>query len=456
MKPWRPEGSSRVIAYFSMEYGLDQSLPMYSGGLGVLSGDHLKTASDLGIPLVGIGLLYRQGFFRQYLNADGYQQESYPENDWYNMPVHRCLDSNGKPLRITVKVDGMDIIIAIWRIDVGRVNLYLLDTNLPENGDDIRNITATLYSGDNNLRIRQEILLGVGGVQALKALAIEPAVFHMNEGHSAFLALERIRILMTGHGLSFDEARQVVWATNVFTTHTPVPAGNERFEEELIKRYLSSYVEKMGLTWDRFMAFGRENPDNTDEQFCMTVFALRFAAHCNAVSALHGDITRDMWKALWPGVPIQEIPIRHITNGVHTRTWIAHDLRNLLDRYFGPRFQEEPHDIEMWDRISRISDEELWRTHERRRERMVAYIRDRVAHQMRRRGVPASQLDWSRDVLSPYALTVSFARRFATYKRGNLLLRDPDRLIKLLSDNERPLQLVFAGKAHPTIILVKN
>lgn len=446
---WYDDREDGTVAYFSMEYGLDKSLPIYSGGLGVLSGDHLKTASDMGLPLVGVGLLYRQGYFEQYLNADGFQQESYPENDWYSMPVERCSEEDGSPVTVTVPVGDSDVTATVWKTKVGRVPLYLLDTNIPENEESDRVITATLYGGDRETRIRQEIVLGVGGVRALERLGVAPSVYHMNEGHSAFLALELTRRHMDRDDLDFETALQAVQASNVFTTHTPVPAGNERFEGELMKRYFEHLADELGLDWERFMALGRENPEDTNEQFCMTVLALRCSAFRNAVSELHGKVSRNMWNRIWPGLPEIEIPIGHVTNGVHPRTWISHDKLDLLDRYFGPRFYDEPANLSIWSRMERISDEELFRTHDRRRERLVALVREQVRRQLGRRGATSSELAQAEDMLSPYALTISFARRFATYKRGTLLFRDPDRLIRLLSDPDRPVQLIFAGKAHP-------
>ena len=430
---WKPLPDGMCVAYFSMEYGLDQCLPMYSGGLGVLSGDHLKTASDLGLPMIGVGLLYRQGYFRQYLSADGYQQETYPEYDWHNMPVHQVSDANGRQMRITVDLAGKTVYACVWKITVGKVALYLLDTNVPENAPEHREITATLYGGDRDTRIQQEIILGIGGVRLLKQLGIEPSVYHINEGHSAFLSLERVRMLMAEKQLTFSEASQFVWSTSVFTTHTPVPAGNERFAPELMEVYFSGFAEILGLSWDEFLAIGREHPDDKNEAFCMTVLALRLAAHANGVSKLHGEVSRHMWRNIWPGLVASEIPISHITNGVHPRTWIAHEMLATMDRYFGPRFQDEPFNLSLWERVHRVSDEELWRSHERRREHMVAFIRQRE----------------DANVLSPSVLTITVARRFATYKRSHLLLRDPDRLIRLLTDKERPIQLIFGGKAHP-------
>jgi starch phosphorylase len=446
---WYKDGGKDIVGYFSMEYGLDVSLPIYSGGLGVLSGDHLKSASDLGLPLVGVGLLYRQGYFQQYLNPDGFQLEVYPENDWYTMPVQPCRDAAGAPVKVTVDVGETQVAAQVWEVRVGQTPLYLLDTNIEENPPAERVITATLYGGDRDMRIRQEILLGVGGIRALKALGLNPAVTHMNEGHSAFLALERVRGLMKEKGVGFEEAAQAVWATSIFTTHTPVPAGNERFAPELMARYFRRFAGELGLSWREFLALGRERPEDEQESFCMTVLALRLSSCANGVSALHGRTTRSMWSGLWPGLPVDEVPIKAITNGVHPRTWIGHDMVELLDRYLGPRFREDPTNPDVWERIEKISDEELFRTHERRKERLVAFARDRLRQQLTRRGTTEAELSQAEDALSPYALTICFARRFAAYKRANLLLADRERLVRLLTDPERPVQLIFAGKAHP-------
>lgn len=446
---WYHGSKKDVVAYFSMEYGMDVSLPIYSGGLGILSGDHMKTSSDMGLPLVGIGLLYRQGYFQQYLNADGYQQESYPENDWYNMPVERKNDKSGNAIKISVDLAGRVLTAQIWEVKVGRSSLYLLDTNIEENAPDLRNVTATLYGGNSETRIQQEILLGIGGIRALRALGINPAATHMNEGHSAFLGLERIREIMTEKGFSFAEAKEVLWATNIFTTHTPVPAGNERFEIELMSKYFNSWTQILGISWKEFLGLGREKIEDDHETFCMTVLALKLAAYSNGVSRLHGRVSREMWQGLWPNLPLDEVPIGYVTNGVHAKTWLASSMNDLLDRYFGPQFESNPTDLEIWNRMDRISDEELWRTHERRRERLVAFARDRIRQYMKRTGAVERKIQQAEDALSPYALTIAFARRFATYKRGNLLLRDPERLLRLVRDSERPIQLIFAGKAHP-------
>jgi len=446
---WYRGSHKDVVAYFSMEYGMDSSLPIYSGGLGILSGDHMKTSSDMGLPLVGIGLLYRQGYFKQMLNADGFQQESYPENDWYNMPVERKNGKDGQPLKISVDLAGRQAVAQIWEVKVGRSSLYLLDTNIEENTQDIRNITAALYGGDKETRMQQEILLGIGGIRALRALGINPAATHMNEGHAAFLGLERVREIMTEKGFTFEEAREAIWPTNIFTTHTPVPAGNERFDIPMMEKYFRSWPQILGISWKDFIGLGRVYPGDERETFCMTVLALKMAAYANGVAKLHGVVSRDMWKGLWPSLPLNEVPIGHVTNGVHSRTWISSGMLDLLDRYFGPHFEDKPTDLKIWDRMDRISDEELWRTHERRRERLVAFVRERIREQHKRTGADERHIRQAEDALSPSALTLCFARRFATYKRGNLLLRDPERLLRLVKDSERPIQLIFAGKAHP-------
>ncbi len=453
---WYRGSKKNTIAYFSMEYGLDVSLPIYSGGLGVLSGDHLKSASDLGLPLVGVGLLYQQGYFQQYLNADGFQQESYPENDWYNMPVRKVTDADGNEVKISVQLSESRVVARVWEVKVGRISLYLLDANLDENSEANRAITATLYGGDREMRIKQEILLGIGGLRALRAMDINPAVTHMNEGHSAFLGIERIREYMQLHGLNRHEAIQAIWPTNIFTTHTPVPAGNERFGIDLMHKYFHAITDGTGFSWDEFIALGRENPEDVQEPFCMTVLAIRLSAYNNGVSELHGAVSRDMWKQIWPELPVSEVPITHITNGVHTRSFLSPELKDLLDRYFGPRFYDEPTYIDIWDRMNRVSDEELWRIHEMRKNQLVTFTRDRLKRQLTRRGASQSQVVHADEVLSPYTFTISFARRFATYKRATLLFRDPDRLRRLLTNPDRPVQIIFAGKAHPHDIPGKN
>jgi len=453
----RQHGAERdfLVAYFSTEYGLDAGLPIYSGGLGVLSGDHLKTASDLGLPMVGIGLLYQKGYFRQVLNPDGWQGETYPDNDWYNMPVHQERDSQGRPRMIHVDLAGETVAVRIWRVQVGRTPLLLLDTNLPENPPPQREVTSTLYGGDREMRIRQEVILGVGGVRALREMGHEPSVFHMNEGHSAFLVLERLRHLVREQGLSLDAAMEVVRATSVFTTHTPVPAGNEVFDQELVLRYLGPLAREVGMSPERLLAMGRDGPQS-GTSFGMTVLALHTAAFSNGVSALHGEVAREMWKDLWPGLPAAEVPLRHVTNGIHTRTWVSHDMADLFLRYLGPRWSEDPGDAALWDPVSTIPDSELWRVHEVRKERLVFFVRKRMSAQVRRQGAGLAAQTAAMEVLDPAVLTLGFSRRFATYKRAGLLFRQPDRLVRLLTNADRPVQIVFAGKAHPQDLPAKE
>jgi len=437
------------VAYFSAEFGLTECLSIFAGGLGVLAGDHLKSASDLGLPLVGVGLLYQQGYFRQYLNEAGWQQEDYEDNDFYTLPLVLERRANGAPLTVEVSYPGRQVIAQVWRAQVGRVSLYLLDTNIPANRPGDRDITDQLYGGDLEMRIQQEIMLGIGGYRALEALGLAPVVYHMNEGHSAFLALERVRRLMETQSLSFAEAREAASAGLIFTTHTPVPAGQDYFPPDLMDRYFGDYARSLGLSRRDFLALGRQNPDHDGEPFCMTVLALRMAAYSNGVGRLHGQVSRRMWRGIWPGVPEDEVPIGHVTNGVHFRSWISHEMDQLYDRYLGPRWREEPADREVWQRAEHIPAEELWRTHARRRERLVAFARRRLRAQLEQRGASRAEIEAADEVLDSEVLTIGFARRFATYKRATLLLRDPERLVRILNDPDRPVQIIFAGKAHP-------
>jgi starch phosphorylase len=444
------DGSPLTIAYFSAEFGLTECLSIFAGGLGILSGDHLKSASDLGIPVVGVGLLYQQGYFRQYLNQAGWQQESYEDNDFHNLPITPVCRADGTPLTVQVEYPTCSVAAQIWRVQVGRIPLYLLDTNIAVNqrAED-REITDQLYGGDRETRIKQEIMLGIGGYRALQALGIEPTVYHMNEGHSAFLALEHIRHLMEARRLAFPEARTLASASLVFTTHTPVEAGHDYFSPDQMDRYFGDYTQHLGLSKADFLSLGRSLSSGAQSDFCMTILALRLSSHSNGVSKLHGDVSRKMWQGLWPAVPIDEIPIRHITNGVHFRSWTSEEMNQLYDRYFGPRWREEPADSEVWDRVHSIPAQELWRTHERRRERLVAWARHWVRLQRLRRGAPEHEIEAAEEILDPDALTIAFARRFATYKRATLVLRDLPRLQRILSNSQYPVQLIFAGKAHP-------
>ena len=444
------EPKNFTIAYFSAEFGLAECLRTYSGGLGMLAGDHLKSASDLGLPLVGVGLLYQEGYFRQYLNADGWQNELYPLNDFANMPVSLERNKNGDPVTVALDFPQGQVRAQIWRVQVGRVPLFLLDTNIPSNTLPERDITDRLYGGDRELRIKQEIVLGIGGIRALSALGIQPDVCHMNEGHSAFLALERIRVLMLERKLSFAEAREACAAGNLFTTHTPVPAGIDVFAPDLVDSYFGSYYPSLGLNRDEFLALGRREPRDQNEPFSMAILALHLAARANGVSQLHGVTSRRMWQGVWPNVPTNEVPIDSITNGVHVATWVASpDLTGLYERYLGPAWVEDPAVQAVWDAVERIPSEELWRIHERRREQLVSFARQRLQEQFQRRGAADVDIAAAGEVLNPEALTIGFGRRVASYKRGLLLFRDRERLARILGDRERPVQMIIAGKAHP-------
>jgi starch phosphorylase len=437
------------VAYFSAEFGIHESIPIYSGGLGLLAGDHLKSASDLGLPLVGVSLMYRQGYFRQYMNNEGWQQETYPENDFYNLPLIAEKDSAGKPLVVSVPFPNREVYAKVWRIQVGRVPLYLLDCNLPQNKAEDREITAQLYGGDLENRIKQELVLGVGGYRAIRALGFRPTVCHMNEGHSAFLALERIRYAMDLNGMTMPEAKEMVAAGNVFTTHTPVPAGNDRFPPAYIDTYLQYYLQKLNITKTELMSLGREIVTDANESFCMTVLALKLSNVSNGVSKLHGSVSRKMWKRIWPDVPDAELPITHITNGIHTGFWIAPELALLFKRYLGCNPAERPCDHTYWNKIDKVPDGELWRTIERNRQQLIVFARQRLKVQLERRGALPREIAMASEVLDPEALTIAFARRSATYKRGTLIFRDLDRLARIVNNKHHPVQFLFSGKAHP-------
>lgn len=441
-------------AYFSAEFGLVDCLPIYSGGLGVLAGDHLKSASDLGLPLVGVGLLYQEGYFAQYLTNDGWQQERYPINDFYNMPLHLERNPDGSELRIAVDYPGRVVYARIWRVQVGTVPLYMLDTNIEPNNSYDHDITDELYGGDIDMRIDQEMMLGIGGIKMLQALGLKPTVYHMNEGHSAFLTLERIRMMMQEDALTFDQAKQVAQASQVFTTHTPVPAGIDLFPPDKIMHAVGHYATSFGLSREEFLALGRENTGDLAAPFSMAVFAIRMASSINGVSQLHGQVSREMFSHLWPHVPLNEVPISAITNGVHARSCVAKSTQELYDRYLGPSWSDAPADMPLWERVKAIPDEELWRNHERCRSELVVFIRERLTKSLRDRGASATEIATAQEVLDPSVLTIGFARRFATYKRATLFLRDVQRLFKLLNDPDHPnhkrkIQFVTAGKAHP-------
>ncbi|HEY6697694.1 MAG TPA: alpha-glucan family phosphorylase [Acidimicrobiales bacterium] len=438
----RGESPLQLVAYFSPEFGIAEAVPQYSGGLGVLAGDHLKSSSDLGVPLVGVGLLYRHGYFRQSLDADGWQQERYPLLDPHVMALRPCTD-----VRVSVDIAGVPLVAQVWQANVGRVPLYFLDADVDDNPDDVRAVTDRLYGGDVEHRLRQEILLGVGGVRALQAVGVEAQVFHTNEGHAGFLGLERIRQLVSDQGLSYAEAIEAVRAGCIFTTHTPVPAGIDRFPRELMDKYFSGWCTEVGVGVDDLMALGHRPGEAPDERFNMAVMGLRLAGRSNGVAQLHGEVSRRMFADLWPDIPADETPIISITNGVHAHTWVSPEMADVFTRHVLPDWDEAG--PAAWDQIFEMPDDELWRAREQGRERLVAFVRRRLREGARARGLAGSDVAWADEVLDPRVLTVGFARRFATYKRGTLLLSQPDRLKALLLSPDRPIQLVFAGKAHP-------
>jgi glycogen phosphorylase len=437
------------VAYFSAEFGLHESVPEYSGGLGVLAGDHVKSASDLGIPLVGVGLFYGQGYFRQWLDGNGWQQEEYLQTEVNHMPMELAIGESGQPVTVQIETRSGAIYAKVWRMKVGRCDLLLLDSNVDGNAPEDREVTSRLYGGDGRTRIRQELLLGVGGFRALRAMGITPGVLHLNEGHSGFAVLEAIRIRMLEEGLNFDQASARVYREVVFTTHTPLPAGHDRFSVDLIEEHLGPLRETLGLSPARFMELGREHPDNRDEEFCMTVLGLKLSRRANAVSALHGEVSRAMWTGLFPGKSEDAVPIGHITNGVHVPTWLAPQMFRLYDRHLGTGWHDHSSQARIWEGIENVDDGELWETHLNLKSQMLEFVRRRAVKQAERRGESPATLQRLADVLSPDALTIGFARRFATYKRANLILADIQKLASMVSDPNRPVQFVFAGKAHP-------
>jgi glycogen phosphorylase len=440
---------SKPVAYFSAEFGLHESVPIYSGGLGVLSGDHIKSASGLGVPLVAIGLFYDQGYFKQHLDLDGYQREEYLDTKVENLPMEPALGADGRPITVTIDTRSGQLLAKVWLMHVGRIKLYLLDCDVESNRPEDQKLTSRLYGGDHRTRIRQELVLGVGGVRALKALGITPGVYHLNEGHSAFATLEAIRERMADDGLSFDEALRDVAQHTVFTTHTPVPAGHDRFDGHLIEEHLGPLREQLRISYDQLMGLGRVEPHNQGEPFCMTVVALKLSRRANAVSSLHGHVSRRMWANLWPWRVEEEVPIGHITNGVHLPSWLAWQMRQLYDRNFPVDWIRRMGEPEVWQGIYQVDPGELWETHYALKNLMLAFARRRVSRQCRRRGESDDAVEAARNMLDPNVLTIGFARRFATYKRADLLLSDLDRFCALLSDKDRPIQVIFAGKAHP-------
>jgi len=442
-----PELRHRPVAYFSMEFGLHETLPIYAGGLGILSGDHTKEASDLGLPFVAIGFFYTEGYFTQRITDDGWQEPVYISHPFEDLPVIPVLQQDGSPLTISVYLAGREVYIRLWEVHVGRVPLYLLDTNVEQNSPKDRLLSARLYGSDPDLRVSQEILIGIGGVRALRNLGYNPSVWHMNEGHAAFMVLERIyERLQTG--CTFAEAEELVRRDNIFTTHTPVPAGNDEFPAWIVDKYFSQLWVELGLDRDQFINLARHTVEWGDA-FSMPALALRFSASRNAVSELHGRVSRKMWHFLWPQLQEDDVPITHITNGVHTGTWLARRLKMLFDRFLGTDWLEHVDDPDVWELVNNIPDEQLWMVRRHLKRKLAAYMRERARTRWVQGGWHPVQVVAGGVLLDPYALTIGFARRFAPYKRANLILQDIPRLLKLVNNPEKPVQIIFAGKAHP-------
>jgi starch phosphorylase len=440
---------SKPVAYFSAEFGIHESVPIYSGGLGVLSGDHIKSASGLGVPLVAVGLFYDQGYFKQELDQEGYQQERYVDTKVDVLPMEPALGRNQEPIMVSIDTRDGKLLAKVWLMRVGRISLYLLDCDVDGNSPEDRELTSRLYGGDQRTRIRQELVLGVGGARALRALRIVPGVYHLNEGHSTFSTLEAIRQRMLDDGVGFDDALRDVAQHTVFTTHTPVPAGHDRFDGSMIEEHLGPLRDQLGISFQQLMGLGRVEPQNESEPFCMTVLGLKMSRRANAVSALHGHVTRRMWAHLWPWRVEEEIPIGHITNGVHTPSWLAHQMQQLYDRTLGSDWQQRMGNPQVWRAIYNVDPGELWEIHNALKNLLIEFVRRRLSRQCLRRSESEDVVEAARKALDPSALTIGFARRFATYKRADLFLFDPDRLARLLNNAQRPVQFIFAGKAHP-------
>ena len=444
--PFQP---GETIAYFSMEFGLHESLPLFAGGLGILAGDHLKAASNLTLPLVGIGLMYRQGYFRQFLNQEGWQQEAYPETDLYNLPVERIKDSAGNDITISIQGPEGPIHAMVWKIMVGRIALYLMDTNIAENSAGAREITSRLYASDAKIRLAQEMLLGIGGMKTLEAMGIKTKVLHMNEGHSAFASLQRLAQIIADHNLDLKTAIEIIPRTTVFTTHTPVAAGHDEFAVDLVRPYLRQFEERLGISTDEILSWGRPEGSNVNAPLSMFILALHMSAYCNGVSRLHGSVARRMWSFVWPERPEEEVPIAYVTNGTHIPSFISQEFAYLFDRYLGPGWNLSSRKPENIHRIDEIYDQELWRGHEMNRSNLVRTCREQLVKQYARRNAPRNILQAVETALDQDALTIAFARRFATYKRATLLLQDEKRLMSIINNSKYPVQFIFAGKAHP-------
>ncbi len=445
-----PNEKNDVIAYFSAEYGLDETVPIYSGGLGILSGDHLKSASDLGVPLVAVGLLYKNGYFHQKIDKFGNQQSIYKDIDLMHLPISPVNDEKGDELKVLLKLPSKNLYLKVWQINVGRVKLYLLDSDIPENTDEMyRNITLRLYGGDQEMRMQQEIVLGMGGVNLLRTLGLDPNIYHMNEGHSSFLLIEVIKNIIKEKKVSFDIARDITSAKTVFTTHTPVPAGNDIFPMNLIEKYFKGYWTKLGIDKDTFLHLGTKPNDSLEAGFNMGILALKIAGKKNGVSKLHGAVSRELFGDVWPEIAPNESPITYITNGIHTCTWLAPNLKELYNKYLIPYWQDSIQIQDTWKKIDNIPDEKLWSEHLKRKEKLLNLVKENVTNRMRANEVSYEEINEIVSKLNPNALTIGFARRFATYKRATLIFRDLERITQILNDENRPVQLIFAGKAHP-------
>lgn len=444
-----PNNKEDIISYFSAEYGLDETIPIYSGGLGILSGDHLKSASDLGIPMVAIGLLYKNGYFNQVIDKSGNQQTQYRDIELDNLPIRPVKEESGEDLIISIKVPKNKVYIKVWQVLVGRVKLYLLDTDIPENDPEYRGITLRLYGGDQEMRIRQEMVLGIGGITLLKELNIQPTVYHMNEGHSSFLVLEAIKNTIKEKKVSFNIARDIVSSKTVFTTHTPVPAGNDIFPVDLMKQYFNGYWKELGITEEEFLELGMKPKETIKNSFNMGILALKIAGKKNGVSKLHGAVSRELFSEVWPNIAPQESPITYVTNGVHTCSWLAPTMKELYNKYLEPYWQDKIHLDETWEKIYKIPNEELWGVHRARKEKLIKLVRENVTNRLKTKGYQYEQIKDVLANLNPDALTIGFARRFATYKRATLIFKDLERITQILNDESRPVQIIFAGKAHP-------
>ena len=444
-----PNNKEDLIAYFSAEYGLDQILPIYSGGLGILSGDHLKSASDLGIPLVAVGLLYKHGYFNQKINAYGAQESEYYDLDIYNLPLTTVKDENGEDLILSVKFPRRRVYLKAWKVTVGRVSLYLLDSDVDQNSPEDRLITSTLYGGDQEMRIGQEIILGMGGTHFLRKIGLNPTIYHMNEGHSAFLTLEIIKDIIKEKEISFDVARDIASSKTVFTTHTPVPAGNDIFPVSLVEKYFKEFWPRLGLSREEFLKLGMKPGEVLEPGFNMGILALKIAGKKNGVSKLHGAVSRELFSDVWPEIAADESPITYVTNGIHTCSWLSPALKELYNKHFTPYWQDSMHQDSVWEKVRNIPDDELWKAHMDRKEKLMKVVKENVTRRLKRNGMNYEEINEITSKLNPNALTIGFARRFATYKRATLIFRDLERITQLLNNPERPVQLIFAGKAHP-------